>query len=213
MPTQPGYPGAVLRLDGPEIQSLMAATEGRRPFVLAGFIEASHQGLPFITQAVISDGRLVGCHRKTGFVDKDGDWFRPGVETASVFSCRDITFGIAICSEIMSEDVFAACAGQGVKIVFELAAPGLYGAQTTRNWESGFRWWEGLCLEKLSAYSTRFGMWIAVATQAGRTIDEDFPGGGYVFNPGGERVPATPDWSEGVLYAEIDFVKGTIQTL
>jgi hypothetical protein len=25
-------------------------------------------------------------------------------------------------------------------------------------------------------------------TQAGRTVDEDFPGGGYIFSPTGERV-------------------------
>jgi predicted amidohydrolase len=124
-----------------------------------------------------------------------------------------VQFGISIYAEITNEDTFAGCARQGAKIVFELAAPGLYGKQATRNWESGFRWWEGLCLEKLAVYSRQFSVWIAVATQAGRTVDEDFPGGGYVSNPKGERVLATPDWSEGVLYAEIDFVNGTIRTL
>jgi predicted amidohydrolase len=37
--------------------------------------------------------------------------------------------------------------------------------------------------------------------QAGRTQDEDFPGGGNVFGPDGTCICATSDWSEGMLYA------------
>lgn len=87
--------------------------------------------------------------------------------------------------------------------MFELAAPGLYGDQATRNWRSGFEWWRDKCQEHLSEYARDTGMWIAVATQAGRTVDEDFPGGGYVFAPDGRRLYATPDWSPGASYVEI----------
>ena len=68
----------------------------------------------------------------------------------------------------------------------ELAAPGLYGDQATRD----------------------HGLWIAVATQAGRTIDEDFPGGGYLFAPDGTRVYATEHWSPGVVYLDLDLAQG-----
>jgi hypothetical protein len=64
-------------------------------------------------------------------------------------------------------------------VVFEVAAPGLYGEQATRDWRSGYEWWRGECHEYLSAYARDYGLWIAVATQAGRTVDEDFPGGEY----------------------------------
>jgi hypothetical protein len=50
-----------------------------------------------------------------------------------------------ICADIGNEQIFAECARQGAQIVFELAAPGLYGEQATRNWQSGFAWWEGEC--------------------------------------------------------------------
>ncbi len=45
----------------------------------------------------------------------------------------------------------------------------------------------------------------APITQAGRTVDEDFPGGGYVFSPTGERVYATPDDQPGAVYLELNF--------
>jgi predicted amidohydrolase len=89
----------------------------------------------------------------------------------------------------------------------------LYGEQATRNWRSGFEWWEGECQKYLSAYAKKYGFWIGVATQAGRTIDEDFPGGGYLFAPNGERVYATPDWSPGAIYLEIDLETGRILEL
>ena len=204
------YPAATIRSDGPEMESLLALTEGRHPVVLAGFIEANPGGLPFVAQAVVNNGKLVGCYRKNTIVDDDVLYLTPG-KAVPVFRVRDTTFGIAICSDIGNEGIFAACARQGASIVFGLAAPGLLGEQSTRNWEAGFRWWEGVCLEKLGAYSREFGIWVGAATQAGRTVDEDFPGGGYVFSPRGERVLATPDWSEGAVYAEIDFAMGTVR--
>jgi predicted amidohydrolase len=42
-----------------------------------------------------------------------------------------------------------------------------------------------------------------VATQAGRTVDEDFPGGGYLFDDHGQVVAQTADWSEGLLMVDI----------
>jgi predicted amidohydrolase len=100
--------------------------------------------------------------------------------------------------------VFAEYARQGAQIIFELAAPGLYGSQEDRNWKSGFEWWEGKCLSQLGLYAKKYNIWIAVATQAGKTIDEDFPGGGYVFAPNGCRVYASSDWSPGVIYLSLD---------
>jgi predicted amidohydrolase len=203
---------AALGADGPEMESLMAVTRSRRPVVLAGFVEQNPGGLPFMTQAVVNDGKIIGRYRKNTIVDEDALYLAPG-ETVPVFRSGETTFGIAICSDIGNENVFADCARQGARIVFELAAPGLFGEQVARNWESGFRWWEGVCLEKLTEYSKKFGIWIAVATQTGRTVDEDFPGGGYVFSPQGKRVLATSDWSEGPVYAEIDLATGAVREL
>ena len=198
------YPNAAIPLDGKEIGSLLKMTEGRRFSVLAGLIEKNPAGLPFVTQAVIRDGELTGYYRKKTIIDEDNEWFSPGSEIP-VFSHDGLTFGIAICSDIDNEEIFAKCAGQGAQVVFELAAPGLHGEQASRNWRSGYEWWEGECREHLADYAKKYGIWIAVATQAGRTVDEDFPGGGYVFSPDGNRVYATPDWLPGAAYVKLDF--------
>lgn len=112
--------------------------------------------------------------------------------------------GTAICADISNPAVFAQNASQGARLIFEAAAPGLYGEQATRDWRSGYEWWRDECYTKLGGYAREHGVTIAVATQAGRTRDEDFPGGGYVFGPDGACVAESGDWSEGVLYATVD---------
>jgi hypothetical protein len=111
---------------------------------------------------------------------------------------------MAICADIGNRTVSAELAAQGARLVFELAAPGLYGEQLTRDWQAGFEWWEGECLQHLGAYARELGLWIAVATQAGRTVDEDFRGGAYCFALTGERVFASPDGSPGAVWLMVD---------
>lgn len=205
------YPEAMLRLDGPEIDRLLAVSRPYAVTALVGLIEHNPDAKPFITHVVVRQGKLLGVYRKVTIEDEEVAWFSPG-EEIPVFQVPtaggELTFGIAICADIGNEAVFAACCRGGAQIVFELAAPGLYGDQATRDWESGYRWWEEECRTLLGAYARTYGLWIPVATQAGRTIDEDFPGGGFLFAPDGTRVYTTDNWLPGVVYLDIDLAQG-----
>ncbi len=199
------HPNMVLRLDGPEVAQACALTEGKSLTALVGILEENPAGKPFISQLVVQDGRLVGVYRKMtrGEAEDDGleDWHAVG-ESVPVFQHDTLTFGIAICADSDNERIFAECARQGARIVFVVAAPGLYGDQATRNWESGFHWWKDDCQKQFSSHTQTYGLWIAVATQAGRTVNENFPDG-YVFAPDGRCVFATPDWSAGMAGVEV----------
>lgn len=197
------FPEAVISREGPETAELLKLTEGKNLTVLAGIIEENPAGPPFTTHIVARNGVLIGYHRKMCDADEDDPWFSMGDEI-KVFERDGLIFGIAICADIGVEELFAECSRRGAQIMFELAAPGLYGEQATRDWKAGYEWWEGVCLDKLTNYAEKYGIWITVATQAGRTSDEDFPGGGYLFNPRGERVYTTKDWQSCVSYLEID---------
>jgi predicted amidohydrolase len=205
-------PTVCLRLDGPEVGQLLELTRAYSGTVLVGLIEDNPAGKPFITQIAIRQGKLLGHYRKLTIKDEEAEWFSAGTEVP-VFQHDTLTFGIAICADIGNEMVYAECARQGARLVFELAAPGLYGEQATRNWRSGYEWWEGECQKHLSDYARKYALWIGVATQAGRTSDEDFPGGGYVFAPNGQRVYATADWSPGAVYLALDFEKERVHLI
>ena len=73
-----------------------------------------------------------GVYRKTTIQDEETEWFSAGKDMP-VFQHEGVTFGIAICADIGNEAVFDACGRQGAQIVFELAAPGLYGEPATRD--------------------------------------------------------------------------------
>ncbi|MBN1246201.1 MAG: carbon-nitrogen hydrolase family protein [Anaerolineae bacterium] len=197
------YPRAPIAVDSAPVRHLIAATRGLPVTALPGLVELNPAGPPYLTQLVIRNGELLGAYRKRTILDDELGLFTPGT-AAKVFRHGEIAFGIAICADLGSEQVYADAAQRGARIVFEVAAPGLYGEQSTRNWQSGFEWWEGECSKYLTAYSQTHGIWVAVATQAGRTVDEDFPGGAYVFAPSGERLFATPDWSPGIVSLTLD---------
>ncbi|MBN2238943.1 MAG: hypothetical protein JW712_04145 [Dehalococcoidales bacterium] len=207
------YPHAVITLDGSEVAEFVKMTEGKHLTALTGIIEKNPDDpRPYVTQVVARNGKLIGYVRKMNNVDEDAEWFSSGKEY-KVFRHDDLIFGMAICADIELVRLFEECSKMGAKAMFELAAPGLYGDQETRNWQGGYQWWEGVCRDKLSAYAKKYGLWVTVATQAGRTRDEDFPGGGYLFNPRGERVYATNDWNPGVVYLEINLETGEVTEL
>jgi predicted amidohydrolase len=196
------YPKAVLDLDGPEVAHIMTLTKDMHITAIVGLIEGNSNGKPFITQIIAYSGKILGVYRKQTIVEDEVKWFAPGSSVA-VFEHPKALFGVSICADIDTPALFQEQARLGAQIVFEAAAPGLYGSQTARNWPSGYKWWQNNCLQKLGHYARDNRMFIAVATQAGRTIDEDFPGGGYVYGPDGTCLHSTSDWSEGVLYVDL----------
>lgn len=197
------FPEALLDLDSPEINQFIEMTKGNNITAIAGIAEKNPNGQPFITQIVVYNGELLGYYRKTNITKDEKELFSSGSKI-SLFNHPKLKFGISVCADIDKIEIFEEYANQGVEIVFEAAAPGLYGSQETRNWQSGFNWWKNECWTKLSTYARTYKIYIVVATQAGRTVDEDFPGGGYVFNPEGEIIYSSPNWREGILYADID---------
>jgi predicted amidohydrolase len=84
------------------------------------------------------------------------------------------------------------------------AAPGLYGRRATETeWRAGWDWWCGSALGDARRHARERGLWIAIATQAGSTVDEDFPGLAALVNPDGEVVAQLPNWSAADLVAEV----------
>jgi predicted amidohydrolase len=195
-------PEAILTLDHPAVQRVAAMTAGTGLTVLAGLVEENPAGKPFITQVVAQRGEIAGFYRKITVAEDERDWFDPG-DAVPVFRHGDVPFGISICADHGNRWLFEELAAKGAQLVLAPSAPGLYGEQETRDWQAGFDWWRGTCMRDLGGHARRHGLWIAVATQAGRTIDEDFPGGGFVFGPGGACTAATSDWSEGVLRTSV----------
>jgi predicted amidohydrolase len=71
------------------------------------------------------------------------------------------------------------------------------------SWRSGFSWWQGCGLADAIRHARRRGLWIAMAGQAGSTVDEDFPGLAALIDPDGTVRDRLHDWREGTLVTDI----------
>jgi predicted amidohydrolase len=203
------FPESIQTLDSEWVGRFVDLTEEYAIAAAAGFIETNpNEEKPFITQVLAQNGRLVGSYRKRHIVDEEVEWFSPG-DTTPVFRLQlaggEVACALAICADSDNPTVFADAARSGAQIIFHSSAPGLYGRRTDdAAWQSGFDWYTKHLAERLPAYARRHGMYIAVATQTGSTVDEDFPGGSFVFGPDGECLAASPDYGEMLLICELD---------
>lgn len=196
------HPRAVISRDHPAIRQVAELSREYRTAIVAGFVEDNPSGKPFITQFVAEGGVIGGYYRKMTIKEDEAKWFSPG-QDQPLFAIKGLTCGLSICADIDDPKIFQALAGKGARLVIECAAPGLNGEQATRDWQDGFDWWKDECFGKLRQYAVDNGIHIAVATQAGRTADEDFPGGGYLFSPEGRCLDQSPGWEEGLLTAVV----------
>lgn len=193
------WPEAVLSLDSPQIARFCALTSDTGLTATAGLVEARPGHKPFITQIVAADGAFVAAYRKRHVVDDEAEWFSSGPPEPTVFAVGDVRVGLAVCADIDNPAIYRGCAEVGAQVIVHASAPGLYGEQASRNWHSSHAWWRNECLTKDAAHARDNGVYVVAATAAGRTVDEDFPGGGFAFAPDGICLAATADWSECVL--------------
>lgn len=192
-----GGGGSPLAFDGPAVARFVALTADARITALTGLVKANPAGRPFISQVAARDGSLLGVYRKRTLPPDEAPYYTAGTGLALVPHPAG-PFAMTICADIDNAPLFREIAHAGARLVLHAAAPGLYGDRASRDWRAGFDWWRGECDAKLGRYARENGLFIAVATRAGRAEFEDFPGFGALYAPDGCRA-AIEDWHAGVL--------------
>ena len=195
-------PERLVPLEHPAVGELVAATAELGVAAVFGIAERTPDG-PFITQVVAADGRVVGVQRKRHLGEGE-EAFRAS-QTDAVFDVAGTRFAVAICAEGGTDRPFAYAASAGAGLVCFPAAPGLYGPRRSAadEWRAGWDWWCGSALGDARRHARERGLWVAIATQAGATIDEDFPGLAALVNPRGEIVAQSPDWLAADLVVDV----------
>jgi predicted amidohydrolase len=194
-------PDRALALDVPVVAALAAATAGTAPAALFGLAERGAAGF-HITQIFASEGRVQGFYRKCHLGEGEEGFL--GGARGRTFALGGIPFGVAICAESTVDYPFDEAAAAGCSLVFFCAAPGLWHRRVDEaGWRRGLRWWEGSGLADVRRHARRLGIWVALATQAGSTPDEDFPGLAALVDPRGDVVARLPDWRAGHLVVDI----------
>lgn len=179
----------------------MAATHRTGVGAVFGIAEQASDGF-FITQLYAYGGRLVGSYRKRHLGEGESA-YRTGAGDG-LFQLGAVRFGIAICAESEVDLPWRSAAVAGASVVFFCAAPGLTGRRTDQDgWRQGHLWWERRGLADAIRHARRHRLWVALATQAGSTQDEDFPGLAALVSPDGEVTHRLPDWHPGELVVDL----------
>lgn len=190
---------AAITVDDPHIADLAASANDVA--AVFGFAERVGDDV-FISQGVADGGILLGHYRKRFLQDEAA--YTAGVERNAVFRVRGETVGLIVCAEGGVDEAWDDIAAAGARLALFCSAPGLHGRRTdAAEWRAGFEWWEGCGLGDARKQAARLGLWVAMATQAGATVDEDFPGIAALVDPRGEVVSRLADWREGTLVVDV----------
>jgi len=188
----------LVRLDGPAVNACAALTAEIGVAAVFGIAERGDDGASYITQVFAQRGHVEGVQRKRHL--GEGEEAFTEADQDVVFDIEGTPFAIAICAESATDRPFAHASAAGASFVCFSAAPGLYGRCTTEaEWRAGWDWWFSAGLADVQRHARERGLWIAIATQAGSTVDEDFPGLAALVDPRGEVVAQLPDWHAGTL--------------
>jgi len=195
------HPEWLLPVRDDTVRMLTAATGRTKVGAVFGIGEMADDG-PYITQLYAEGGRLRSRHRKR-HLGEDEQGYRIGDET-NVFETAGRRAGVVICAEGGVDFTWKAIAAQRGSLVFFCSAPGLHGRRTDEaSWRAGFAWWEECGLGDARRHAVEQQTWVAMATQAGSTFDEDFPGLAALVAPTGEVVARSPDWLPNNLIVDI----------
>jgi predicted amidohydrolase len=195
------HPEDAITIEHPAVAALIAATGEHGVAAVFGLSEQSG-GAFFITQAVACDGRLIGTQRKR-HLGEDEQGYSASSDPV-VFELDATRFGIIICAEAGVDWTWNATAEGGADVVLFCSAPGLYDRGTEdASWRAGFEWWERCGLGDAVRHAKRLNVQVAMATQAGTTIDENFPGIAALVAPDGSIIDRLPDWRAGTLIVDL----------
>jgi len=195
------HPEHAITVDDPAIARLARAAADLGVEALVGIGERAGERL-HISQLHLAGGGVAGVQRKRRLGEGE-EGFAVDDRTPR-FACGDQPFGVVICAESQVDRTWDASTAGGERLVILCSAPGLDERCTSEEtWRSGFEWWGTAGLADAQHQAKRLGVWVAMATQAGSTFDEDFPGIAALIDPAGEVVDRLPDWRPGTIVVEV----------
>jgi predicted amidohydrolase len=195
------HPEHAVRLDDPAVVELAREALALGVEAVVGVGERLDDEL-FISQLHLAGGGVAGVQRKRHLGEGE-EGFAVSGATAR-FACGDEPFGVVICAESHVDLTWDASTSEGERLVCLCSAPGLDERCTSEEtWRTGFEWWGTAGVADAQHHAQRLGVWVAMATQAGSTVDEDFPGIAALIDPRGQIVERLPDWRPGTLVVDV----------
>jgi N-carbamoylputrescine amidase len=146
--------------------------------VLAGTIETTPGGKPYITQIVAGPQGLLGCYRKTHLSPPEKKAYTAG-QTLGLFHYGGVTFGLQLCYEAHFPELSTVMALGGAEVILmPHASPWGTPQEKLQSW-----------LRHLPGRAFDNGLFVVACNQVGKTPQGlSFPGVALSLSPAGRLV-------------------------
>jgi predicted amidohydrolase len=169
----------------------LARDSGR--IIMAGLVEPSDHGRPFVSQLVLGVEGLLGTYRKTHLSPPEATRYRPG-STLPVFKAEGVVFGVQLCYEAHFPEISTVMALNGADILFlPHASPRGRPAEKLDSW-----------MRHLTGRAFDNGVFVVACNQVGQNRENlTFPGVAVIMGPDGRVTESYAGGEERILYAEL----------
>jgi predicted amidohydrolase len=162
-----------------------------------GFIERQSARL-FNSAAVVHQGKLLGCYRKTHLLDGES-MFEAG-DGYPVFEIGRLRFGINICYDTNFSDSAAALANQGAELIV-CPANNMMRVQVAERYKA-------LHNEVRAMHAREHGVWLVSSDVTGERDGRISYGPTAVIDSAGNVVAQVPLLQSGMVVADIETQRG-----
>ncbi len=174
-------------------ERLLSIAENSRIVLMAGLIEISNSGKPYIAHMVAGPEGRVGCYRKTHLGPTETMRYGQG-ESLDVFTFGKTRFGIELCYEGHFPEISTRMALKGADILFiPHASPRGEPEEKLESW-----------MRHLPARAFDNGVFVVACNQVGdaggRLV---FPGVAVAFGPDGRVLAQYLGKAEYILYVDL----------
>ncbi|MCF8143392.1 MAG: nitrilase [Deltaproteobacteria bacterium] len=161
--------------------------------LIAGLIEVTDEGNPYIAQIIAGPDGLIGTYRKTHLGPTETAVYCPG-EKIEVFKVGKTTFGVQLCYEAHFPEISTRMALMGADIVLiPHASPRGAPEEKLQSW-----------MRHLPARAFDNGLYVIACNQVGSFENGlTFPGVAVVLGPDGRVLTQYVGMKEHILYAEL----------
>ncbi len=189
-------PGGIYEAEDSEriVDRLVRMAREMRLVLIAGLIEISNEGVPYITQAITGPDGLIGLYRKTHLAPTETASYSPG-QKIELYRSGNTTFGVQLCYEAHFPEISTTMALMGADILFvPHASPRGDPEEKLQSW-----------LRHLPARAFDNGLFVVACNQVGKTGEGlSFPGVAVVLGPDGRVLGKYAGEDDYLLFAELE---------
>jgi len=186
-------------VDGPTLAAWADIARRRRIVIAGGFCEL-HEGRLYNAAMLVGPGGLLAHYRKLHLFDREKLVFTPGDRGLPVADTPAGRIGLCVCFDLRFVEVVRALALMGADIV---AVPTAWVGGFDRNPRDAMGWIGQARGAAVQANLSQ--VYIACASQAGRSAEHRFLGSSLVCDPYGEALAGPlDDEAEAIVLADFD---------